>query len=326
MAEIIDGYGRRLNYVRISVTDRCNFRCTYCMPAEGAPHLDHSKIMRYEEIIFLCGVMHELGVGKFRFTGGEPLVRKGMVLFLKELKRKLPDVKTAITTNASLLSLYAGELAGSGIHSLNISLDTLDPVKFASITRIGKLGDVLDGIAAAKEAGIRNIKLNAVLIRGFNDTEIGALLAFSKKFALKLRLIEFMPLEDGVWDSDAFISGDEILKMLPCGDSWRQESSFDDRDGLGPARYYRNTKTGDVIGIITAVSNHFCKNCNRLRISAAGNLRTCLFSPVETPLRDMLLSGDGEGLKQAIIRAVRDKPRCWEDVRAGHQHMSGIGG
>ena len=130
MAELIDDYGRRLNYVRISVTDRCNFRCTYCMPAEGVACIDHSLIMRYEEILELCRVFHELGVRKFRFTGGEPLVRKGLVPFLKELKAQLPDVKTALTTNASLLSQHAEELAGAGLHSINVSLDTLDPEKF----------------------------------------------------------------------------------------------------------------------------------------------------------------------------------------------------
>lgn len=324
MAELIDDYGRRLNYVRISVTDRCNFRCTYCMPAEGVKCLAHGEILSYEEILQLCSVFRELGVRKFRFTGGEPLVRKGLVSFLSELKRSLPDVKTALTTNASLLSRYAGELAAAGLHSLNVSLDTLDPDKFREVTRIGDIRTVLSGIDAAKGAGIRNIKLNTVLVRGFNDGEVQALLGYARENELRLRLIEFMPLEDGVWDKSRFMSGDEILRTLPDGGAWKPLKTETDRDGMGPAQYFLNEKSGDVIGIITAVSNHFCQDCNRLRVSASGKLRTCLFSPSETPLRELI--PHPEELKKLILSTIKTKPKCWNDIRAGHQHMSGIGG
>lgn len=325
LKELEDDYGRTLNYVRISVTDRCNYRCTYCMPAEGVKCLSHADILRYEDILFLCGVFNELGVSKFRFTGGEPLVRKGLVPFLKELKHELPSVKTALTTNASLLEPYAAELADGGIDSLNISLDTLDPVKFAQITRIGSLENVLNGIAAAKRAGISKIKLNAVLIRGFNDHEIGSLLAFARRNDLMLRLIEFMPLEDSVWDKNAFISGEEILKMLPGGEAWVKKSKPASTED-GPAQYYHNKQTGDNIGIITAVSNHFCKSCNRLRVSAEGSLRTCLFNPLETELKELIVKRDSAALKAQIIESVRQKPRCWNDINTGKLHMSGIGG
>jgi len=321
---LIDSYGRNLNYVRISVTDRCNYRCKYCMPPEGVEFLEHSEIMRYEEIIFLCRVLWDLGVRKVRFTGGEPLVRKGLVSFLKDLNKEFPDMKTALTTNGSLLQQYAEQLAEVNLHSLNISLDTLDPVKFAEVTRLGDLNDVISGVRAAVKAGIRNIKLNTVLIRGFNDGEIGNLMAFSKEMGVMLRLIEFMPLEDDVWNEEAFISGEEILKMLPEGDSWKAEKL--DSVEAGPARYYRNEKTGDSIGIITAVSNHFCKYCNRLRISATGKLRTCLFTPDEIPMRQLILNSDSTGLKELILESIKNKPRCWNDVRDGHQNMSGIGG
>jgi len=294
------------------------------MPPEGIKCLDHKDIMRYEEILWLCGIFRELGVGKFRFTGGEPLVRKDIIHFLTDLKRMYPDIKTALTTNASLLGQYAEELAGAGLHSLNISLDTLDPEKFAKITRIGDLETVIFGIRAAVRVGIKNIKLNTVLIRGFNEDEIGRLLKFSKDEGLLLRLIEFMPLEDGIWKKEAFISGEEILTMLPDGNFWKPESSASRE--AGPAQYYFNEKTGDHIGIITAVSNHFCKYCNRLRISASGNLRTCLFNPDEIPLRPLILAGDKDGIKKLILDSIRSKPRCWNDIRTGHQHMSGIGG
>lgn len=324
MDRLTDEFGRDLNYVRISITDRCNYRCKYCMPPDGVEFLEHSEIMRYEEISFLCRVLWELGVKKLRFTGGEPLVRRGLVSFLKELNKEFPQMKTALTTNASLLGQYAGDLADANLHSLNISLDTLDPVKFAEVTRVGNIEDVISGIRAAVRAGIRNIKLNTVLIRGFNDHEIGNLMEFAKKEKVLLRLIEFMPLEDDVWNEDAFISGEEILKMLPEGGSWKAERP--DSEQAGPAKYYRNEKTGDSIGIITAVSNHFCKYCNRLRVSATGKLRTCLFSPEEIPMRPLILNEDREGLKKLILESIKNKPRCWSDVRAGHQHMSGIGG
>ncbi len=324
MDRLIDDFGRDLNYVRISVTDRCNYRCKYCMPAEGVEFLEHNEIMRYEEISFLCRVLWELGVRKVRFTGGEPLVRRGLVSFLKDLNKEFPEMKTALTTNASLLGQYAEDLVQANLHSLNISLDTLDPVKFADVTRLGNIDDVISGIRAAVRVGVRNIKLNTVLIRGFNDGEIGNLMVFAKREKVLLRLIEFMPLEDDVWNEDAFISGEEILKMLPEGDSWIAEKPASAQ--AGPARYYRNEKTGDSIGIITAVSNHFCKYCNRLRVSATGKLRTCLFAPDEISMRPLILNSDSKGLKKLILESIKNKPRCWSDVRAGHQHMSGIGG
>ncbi len=324
MAIMIDDYGRHLNYVRISVTDRCNFRCTYCMPADGVKCMDHKDILRYEEIGFLCDAFWQLGVRKFRFTGGEPLVRKGIIDFLASLKIKYPDMKIALTTNASLLGEHSKRLAEIGIHSLNISLDTLDPQKFASVTRIGDLQSVISGIRAAAKAGIKNLKLNAVLIKNFNDGEIRDLLAFSKREGLMLRLIEFMPLEDSVWDKKDFISGEEILKMLPNGDSWQLMNRKTSEDG--PAQYYYNDVSGETIGIITAVSNHFCKNCNRLRVSASGGLRTCLFSPDEINIRPVIAENDIELLKDKILESIKTKPRCWNDIRTGQLHMSGIGG
>lgn len=324
MAQLTDGYGRTLRYVRISVTDRCNFRCSYCMPETGVRCIDHDSILRYEDISFLCSVFWELGMRKFRFTGGEPLVRRGLVPFLWRLKTELTGIKLALTTNGSLLDRYAGQLARAGIHSLNISLDTLDPEKFASITRVGSLDTVIKGIRAARDAGIKNIKLNAVLIKGFNDTEVSALLDFAKKERLLLRLIEFMPLEDAVWSAEHFISGGEILGMLPDSGAWKPEKGGGEEDG--PARYYVNEKTGDVIGVIEAVSNHFCDSCNRLRVSAEGGLRACLFDDRETPLRDVIRRRDEEGLTALILNSVKEKPRCWDDVRKGGLHMSRIGG
>lgn len=324
MAELRDRYGRLLKYVRISVTDRCNFRCSYCMPEEGVECMSHSDIMRYEEIDFLCGALWELGVRKFRFTGGEPLVRRDFVPFLKSLKENYPGMKLALTTNASLLEPHAKALSEVGLHSLNISLDTLDPEKFSCITRIGKLDDVLKGIRAAISHGIENIKLNVVLINGFNDGEINGLLEFAESNGLLLRLIEFMPIENGIWNKDCFVDSDEIFKRLPAKGRWLPEPSKEPEDG--PAKYYRNEATGERIGIIAAVSHHFCADCNRLRVSASGGLRLCLFSAEEIPLRDLILKKDLEGLKKLIAESVLKKPGGWESINNGEVKMSGIGG
>lgn len=324
LSELVDGFGRRLNYVRISVTDRCNFRCTYCMPEEGVKCLSHADILRYEDIAFLCKTFVGLGVGKFRFTGGEPLVRKGLVPFLREFHSVMPHIKTALTTNGSMLAEFAQGLAQAGLNSLNVSLDTLNPEKFRQITRIGDIGRVFAGIKAAQRAGLGNIKLNTVLIRGFNDGEVGELLDFGEEHGLLLRLIEFMPLEDGVWSKDAFISGEEILSMLPGG-RWAQEARIGSQED-GPARYFVNERNGRKIGIIDAVSHHFCRRCNRLRVSAEGGLRTCLFSENETPLKDIIERRDAEELRETLLDAARAKPRCWSDVKTGTLRMSGIGG
>ena len=236
----------------------------------------------------------------------------------------MPHIKTALTTNASLLEEYAEGLARAGLHSLNISLDTLDPEKFRKITRIGDIERVYAGIRAAKRAGLSNIKLNTVLIRGFNDGEVERLLEFAEEHGLLLRLIEFMPLEDDVWTKEAFISGEEILSMLPGGRWIREERGGTNSDG--PAQYFVNEATGRRIGVIDAVSNHFCKSCNRLRVSAEGGLRTCLFSENETPLKDIIERRDADALRETLLSAARAKPRCWSDVKTGTLHMSGIGG
>jgi len=323
MAELIDSYGRKLDYARISVTDRCNFRCTYCMPPEGVKCMTHSEILRYEDINFLCGVLADFGINKVRFTGGEPLVRLGMTSFLKELKQTMPAIKIALTTNGSLLAENAVSLYESGIDSLNISLDTLDPEKFSHITRGGNLQSVINGIDSIINSDIKNIKLNTLVIKGFNDGDIDKILNFAESRKIVLRLIEFMPLEDRLWSDNSFVSGMDVLKHMPDGEAWHL---CEGKYGYGPADYYKNDKSGHIIGIITAVSRHFCQNCSRIRISSSGAMRTCLFSPVETQLREMIRSRNAEKLKEMVLECVKDKPLSWNDVRNGHNHMSSIGG
>lgn len=317
---LIDGYGRTVNYARISVTDRCNFRCVYCMPAQGVQPVSHSEILRYEDIEFLGHVMFSLGVKKFRFTGGEPLVRRGFLQFLKRFREFLPHAQIALTTNGSLLSLYAGELAQIGLDSLNVSLDTIDAAKFARITRIGALSDVLSGISAAKAAGIAKIKLNAVLMR---DTVEGAaeLLSFARREGLLLRFIELMPLEKSFASASEYVSARTVMDGL-CGGRWEELPRSE--GSTGPAKYYRNCETGDVVGVIAAMTGNICETCGRLRVSSQGRLRTCLFEQDGVDLSGLIRARDAEGLAREIISAVRKKPE--RRAQGAAIHMSEIGG
>jgi cyclic pyranopterin phosphate synthase len=325
---ITDLKGRVIDYARISVTDRCNFRCMYCMPEEGVPNISHDGIMRYEEVLFLCGVLRDLGVRKIRFTGGEPLIRSGIIDFLSDFRNYFPGMALSLTTNASLLQKYAADLGQLGLSSLNVSLDTIDPKKFNRITRLGDLSSVLDGIASAKAAGISNIKTNTVLIRGFNDHELPRILDYAWRNGLSPRFIEFMPLGDNIWRNDKFIASDEILGLLTkvYGD-WKpaRDSPDGGENPLGPAKYYANGQN-QTVGMIAAVSNHFCGTCNRLRIAASGNMRSCLFSGTETPLIDFLRRRDKDGTRWAILNGINSKPDVWENERDETRRMSAIGG
>lgn len=321
---LTDRYKRKIDYVRISVTDRCNFRCRYCMPEEGIPLLDHRDLLTYEELSFLCDTLHRMGVRKVRFTGGEPLVRRGFLGFLRGIRDSMPNLKVALTTNGALLDLYAREIGEIGISGLNVSLDTIQEDKFRYVTRNGELKRVLEGLRASREVGIRSIKVNTVIIRGFNDDEIGDILAFCQENDYLLRLIEFMPMDDGVWSKESFVPAEEILSKVNRGGRWVPFSTGE--EVAGPARYYWDPETGQRIGVISAVSSHFCAWCNRVRVSATGKMRACLFAKEETDLRRFIASGDREGLMAAIADTVNSKPRCWEDVATGDLHMSQIGG
>lgn len=325
-----DFFGRELNYVRISVTDRCNYRCRYCMPEEGVEWIPHDRIMSYEDIFFLIRVLHDLGVGKVRFTGGEPLVRKGMVPFLAKVCATLPGLRTALTTNGSTLSRYAADLVRMRLSAVNISLDTLNAEKFAAMTRGGSPGEVLDGIdallgAGALEAGM-SVKMNAVLIRGFNDGDAKALIDFAGSRGIVLRFIEFMPLDRNVWSEGSFVPFREVLDKLPDASMWRPETENPGRFA-GPARYYVHSLTGQRIGVITAVSQHFCASCNRLRVTATGEVRACLFSNEQIPILEALRSRDVAVLQKRLLEAVASKPAVGMLLnRDEPRSMSKIGG
>lgn len=330
MAGLTGSFRRRIDYVRISVTDRCNYRCQYCMPPEGVSCLEHDEILAYEEILRLCRLLSDLGVRKVRFTGGEPMVRKGFLDFLEKFTKELPELHVALTTNGSLLGASAERLSNIPLSGLNVSLDSMDPEKFHALTRTGSLEAVLGGVRAFRAISGIPIKINTVLIKGFNDDEVPALLAFAKECGAVLRLIEFMPLDDSVWSRDRFIPAEKILERLPDSEKWHPDTLFgrDPNHGVpeGPARYLVHSVTGQRLGIIAAVSRHFCDTCNRLRVTASGEIRSCLFSAQGVSVRQALREGDGKRVRELILAEVWKKPRCWADTVARSQHMSQIGG
>lgn len=301
-----DSFSRRIDYLRLSITDRCNLRCTYCMPACGVEKLDHSEILRYEEIVRLARIAVEMGISKVRITGGEPLVRKGALDLCESISR-IPGLRDlSLTTNGVLLPEFAHGLLHAGIKRINVSLDSLKPEKFAAITRSDLFDRVWEGIIAAFEAGISPIKLNAVIMRGVNDDEIEELARITFRYPFHMRFIEIMPFRREDFDS-VFVPAAEILRRLESVAPLRASAAGENN---GPACYYRFDGAPGQIGIISPVSEHFCVTCNRLRVTSDGKVRTCLFAAEETDLRGLLRSGASDEEITAVIRAaIAKKPK-----------------
>ncbi len=298
-----DSFQRKIDYLRLSITDRCNLRCSYCMPENGVPKLDHSEILRYEEIVRLARIVSEMGISKVRITGGEPLVRKD-VLGLCSWISRLPGVRSlSLTTNGVLLSDFAKGLFDAGIKRINISLDTLRPERFAAITRKDLFNRVWEGIMAAWQAGISPVKLNAVIMRGVNDDEIEDLARLTFEFPFHVRFIEFMPFRQVDYDA-VLVPASEILERLRRVAPLRATGGGESN---GPALHFRLEGAHGKIGIISPVSDHFCPSCNRLRVTSDGKLRTCLFSTEETDLRGPLRQGVSDEDVAAVIRAAISK-------------------
>jgi cyclic pyranopterin phosphate synthase len=300
-----DHYERKIDYLRLSVTDRCNLRCTYCMPPGGVPKLTHTDVLRYEEILRLARIAVDMGISKIRITGGEPLLRKD-ILYLCEKIASIPGVKSlSMTTNGVLLSRFAKDLLNAGLQRINISLDTLEPEKFAAITRHDYFHEVWQSILTAHEVGLSPIKLNAVVMQGVNDDEIEDLARLTFQYPFHVRFIEFMPfLADE--HSNRFLSSDEILERLK-----RMGPLVPTKipDSNGPASHYRFAEAKGMIGIISPISHHFCPTCNRLRLTSDGKLRTCLFATEETDLKPMLRNGSLDSDIANVIRnAIEHKP------------------
>ncbi len=304
---LVDTHGRTHTDLRISVTDRCNIRCYYCMPADGVPFQSHSDMLSFEEIQFFVRVAARLGIRQIRLTGGEPLVRKGMP-DLVEMLAQVPGIgEVAMTTNAILLGEYAEPLKAAGLKRLNISLDTLNREKFETITRRDELDRVLQGIEAARQAGFERIKLNALAIRGLTEEEIVPLARFAIEADLELRFIEFMPLDgDRQWGDDKVLPGEEILDVLTREIGPMEPATKS--DPRAPATLYQFVESGGRIGVIHSVSDPFCEQCDRLRLTADGKVRNCLFCDRQWDARAILRAGGTQRqLAQLIQTAVAAK-------------------
>jgi len=302
-----DHYQRRIDYLRVSITDRCNLRCLYCMPPNGARKLSHDDILTYEELLRLVGIALEMGISKVRVTGGEPLARRGSIDLCRRLSR-LPGLKSlSLTTNGVLLEQYARDLFAAGIHRINISLDTIQRGKFHHITGVDAFDAVWRGIKAAEVAGFYPIKLNVVAMGGINDDEIVDLALLTKNHPYHVRFIEFMPVSPEVnWSPRHFISADEILARLQGVGALEQITA---EHTNGPARHFRWPDAPGVIGVISPISHHFCPTCNRIRLTADGKLRNCLFSDEEGDIKSPLRQGASDAELADILRqSIARKP------------------
>ena len=326
---LIDRFGRTVNYVRISVTDRCDFRCVYCM-AEEMEFLPRARLLTLEELAWIGRAFVELGVNKIRITGGEPLVRRNIIKLFRDLGRLQGLRELVITTNGSQLSRMARPLKEAGVRRVNISLDSLDPDRFRRITRVGDLGKVMAGIDATLEAGFDRVKLNAVILKNRNHDEVVALVRYAGRHGMDISFIEEMPL-GVIGDHDraeAYYSSDRIrddlegaFTLIPTTESTG-----------GPSRYYRIAETGTRVGFISPHSHNFCDSCNRVRLTCEGRLLLCLGQEHSMDLRDVVRSapGDMERLKDAIRQSMLIKPKGHEfNLRAQPvimRHMNVTGG
>lgn len=325
----LDNFNRPISYLRISVTDRCNLRCVYCMPPEGVPCRSHDEILRYEEVELIVRAAVSLGIGKIRLTGGEPLVRLGFVELVRMLARVPGIDDLAMTTNGTLLARYAAELARAGLKRVNVSLDTLQPERFRQITRRGDLAAVFEGIAAARDAGLVPLKVNTVVLRGLNDDEAVDFARLTLEGDWHVRFIELMPLgTNTAWAGDGYVPVGEVRRRIE--DALGELVLAKVGVGNGPARYYRLPGAVGTIGFISPISEHFCYQCNRLRLTADGRLRPCLLSDYEIDLRTPLRQGASlPEVRELLIRSIRAKPErhhLGESVAPRERAMSEIGG
>ena len=328
MRPLEDRFGRVHTYLRISVTDRCNYRCVYCMPAEGLNWLPRADVLQYEEIARLVRIFAGLGIRKVRLTGGEPTLRADLPRLVRAIAETPGITDLALTTNGHTLARLAPRLAEAGLRRINVSLDSLDPARFRALTRGGELARVLEGIDAARAAGLRPVKINAVVLRGENDDEVLSLVDFFSRDAAttELRFIEYMPFE-ARWH--ACVPSAELRRVIAA--RYTLVPAPRRGDTAGPARDWTVAETGLRIGFISPLSEHFCAGCNRLRLMVDGHLRTCLAHEDTPSLRDLLRGGaTDEALAAAIRGMVLGKPEghdCGVDGGTPFEGvMTGIGG
>jgi cyclic pyranopterin phosphate synthase len=308
-APLTDSFGRVVRDLRVSITDRCNFRCTYCMPAEGMVWQDRAELLTFEEITRVVGVFTSLGVEGVRLTGGEPTVRAHLPVLVAQLASLPARPELAMTTNGASMRLMAEDLRAAGLDRVNISCDSLQPQRFAEITRRDSLPAVLDGIQAAKAAGFDPVKINCVLMRGVNDDEIVDFARFGREHGVSIRFIEFMPLDaDDRWQRGAVVPSSEVIERVAAAFPIEEIAH-----GPEPASRFRFTDGAGEIGVIASVTQPFCASCDRVRVTADGQFRTCLFALDETDLRAIVRGGGSDDDLEAAIRTAVDHK--W----AGHQ-------
>lgn len=310
-----DSFSRVIDYLRLSITDRCNLRCVYCMPAEGIVPFSHSDILSYEEIIRIVEIAASLGVRKVRLTGGEPLTRRDVTFLVSELKKIKGIEDLSMTTNGMLLEEYAERLSRAGLDRVNISIDTFKPERFRQITRTGDLNLVLRGLRAAEDAGLKPVKINMVPVRGINDDEIIDFARLTMTSGCHVRFIECMPSGAlDFWDQGMYISTDELKTLIetlgPLTPVRLRKH--------GPSKYYRIKGAEGVIGFISALTHHFCEDCNRLRLTADGKLRPCLFSETEIDLRAAIRNDAPDSEIERLLRlSIQVKPKGHTIGQAG---------
>lgn len=321
-----DQYERQIDYLRISVTDRCNLRCQYCMPSEGVQWLPHESVLSFGEILRIMKISTPLGFRRFRITGGEPLVRKGIINFLREAAQ-IPGVEDlSLTTNGVLLPEMAFDLKAAGVRRINISLDTMNAKRFSDITRGGDVARVIQGIVRSIEAGLDPVKINVVVVRGFNTGELSSFLTLAKQYPLHVRFIELMPIGISSEHRGDYVPIREMKELLGV----QKYVSTREILGGGPAEYFKPRGYKGSIGFISALSRHFCAACNRVRLTSDGQIRSCLHSKHEVDLRDVMRKGGSdEDILDIFAHAVWNKPlehhmndQGWQDNRI----MSQIGG
>ncbi len=344
--EMVDEYGRGITYLRIAVTDKCNYRCVYCMPAEGVPPRAHDELLSAEEIARFVRAVAREGVRRVRLTGGEPLVSHRIVPLVRAI-RAIPEIEDiALTTNGALLPALAPELKAAGLDRVNISLDTLDPAQFTQITRIGRLEQTLQGIDAALAHGFDPVKVNCVVVRRLNQDVLG-LARLSIDRPVHVRFIEYMPIGDertssgcavdphdahvdaAVWDASDTVPSFELAERISRAGEAAGLGALEEAEGpngAGPARYLRFSGAQGTVGFISAMSDHFCATCNRMRLTADGAIRPCLFSDDEYVVRDALRAGDDERVRAVWRTAVSHKPEEHEVISGTARFMSQIGG
>jgi GTP 3',8-cyclase len=300
---LLDTFGRVATDLRVSLTDRCNLRCQYCMPAEGLPWLPGPDLLTDDELVRVIGIAVGLGVTEVRFTGGEPLLRPGIVDIVAQVSALPGHPKTSLTTNGITLAAKARALRDAGLDRVNVSLDTLDPVRFATLTRRDRHHDVLEGLAAADAAGLRPVKVNTVLMRGVNDDEAANLLRWCLDRGYVLRFIEQMPLDaQHGWDRSTMVTADEILADLRGQFSLEPEAA--EVRGSAPAESWLVDGGPGVVGVIGSVTRPFCASCDRVRLTADGQVRNCLFARSESDLRSVLRSGADDATIGEVFRSA----------------------